>query len=158
MGKKRDRKKPKHQVPPTADTAAQPSKTPREREHVDFWNSHPQWSFAILDLVAQVGGWVHLRPEVLDQLLARFQSWERMTWSQILSEGGKKRNHIIDVGKCCTESQERLKFLKLDDYEELLSLSVSGRARVIGILDRATFKILWWDPDHQVCPSTMKHT
>jgi hypothetical protein len=35
---------------------------------------------------------------------------------------------------------------------------VNNRARVIGIRNRATFSILWWDPDHQVCPATQRYT
>lgn len=81
-----------------------------------------------------------------------------MTWGEILAEGGRKRNHLIDVSQCCAKSQERLKYLRLDDHEQLLSLAVGAQARVFGILDRATFRILWWDPDHKVCPAQLKHT
>jgi hypothetical protein len=124
---------------------------------VDFHGAHPTWSFAVLDLVAPVGGWIHLRPEEFDIILKRFRQWETMAWREILV-AGRKQNHPIDVVRCCPESQQRLKVLKLDDLEQLVSLSVSSKARVIGILDRATFKILWWDPHHQVCPSRQKHT
>jgi hypothetical protein len=158
MGRKGSGKKPRHHVPSTANTAAQPTKTPRDREDVEFWKARPQWSFALLDLCAEVGGWLHLRQGEVDNLLARFRQWETMTWGEILAEGGRKRNHRIYVSKCCTASRERLSYLHLDDHEELLSLAVSGQARVIGILDRATFQILWWDPEHKVCPSTMRHT
>jgi hypothetical protein len=147
----------KHQVPPAAKTAARPEKVPRIGEDVDFWNSHPVWSFSLLDLVAQVGGWIHLQQDELDELLARFRQWEKMTWKEILAES-RKQNHPIDVSKCSSVAQERLRVLKLDDQAQLMSLSVNSRARVIGILDRGIFRILWWDRDHQVCPSHMKHT
>jgi hypothetical protein len=150
-------RKGKNRVPLAAQTAAQPKKIPRVGEDVDFWSSHPIWSFAFLDLCG-VAGWIHLKQENLDELLARFQQWERMTWSQILSEGGKKKNHKIDVFRCSAEAQERLKFLGMEDREELMSLAVNSKARVIGILDRAIFHILWWDPGHQVVPSHQKHT
>lgn len=156
MGKGKGRKA-QHQVPSAAKSAAQPKKIPRVAEDFDFWSSRPIWSFALLDLVAHVGGWIHLRPEDLDELLERFRRWETMTWKQILAEG-RKQNHAIDVSKCSVEAQERLRYLKLDDQEQLMSLSVNSKARVIGILDRATFRILWWDPDHQICPSTLKYT
>jgi hypothetical protein len=154
------KKKPprgKHQVPSAAKTAAEPRKIPRVGEAVDFWESHPLWSFALLDFYAEVGGWIHLRPQEIDALLERFRRWETMTWREILAEG-RKRNHAIDVSQCIAKAQERLRFLQLDDLEQLMSLSVSATARVMGILDRATFRILWWDPDHQVCPSHLKHT
>jgi hypothetical protein len=148
--------KGRHQVPLAAATAAQPKKVPRVGEHVDFNRSCPVWSFALLDPVGNFG-WTHFQKTDLDELLARFRQWEKMTWAQILAEG-RKQNHSIDVDKCCRSAQERLKILGLDDREQLLSLRVNSKARVIGILDRATFHILWWDPEHQVCPSTLKGT
>ena len=153
MANRRD----KHQIPSAAKTAGQPTKTPRVGEDVDFWNSPPNWSFAVLDLVAPVGGWIHLRQEDLDGLLERLRQWEKMTWKQLTMDGWKQ-NHPIDVSRCSREAQERLKYLKLDDQEELMSLRVNSRARVIGIRHRATFQILWWDPDHLICPSPLKHT
>jgi hypothetical protein len=148
-------RKGKHQIPSGAKSAAEPKKIPRVGEEVEYWDSFPVWSFSLIDLVAQVGGWIHLRAEDLDDLLGRFRAWESMTWRQILIEGNKQ-NHPIDVDRCCTEVQERLKVLKLDDLEQLVSLRINSTARVIGVRDRATFQILWWDPDHQVCPSHRK--
>lgn len=154
---KKNHKGGKHQVPPSAKTAAEPTKTPRLGESIDVWKLRPIWSFAQLDFYAEVGGWIHLKPEDLDGLLARFRDWEKMTWSEILSEG-RRQNHPIFVSKCCLKARERLEHLKLDDLEELMSLRVTGQARVIGIRVRDVFHILWWDPEHAVCPWTLKGT
>lgn len=157
MGRKDKRHKGQLRVPPAAGTAAEPKKIPRVGEAVEFRSAHPIWSFSLLDLGAPIGGWIHLRPGQLNDLLARFREWETMTWSEILAQG-RYRNHLIDVSKLIPQAQARLTFLQLDDREQLLSLGVNAKARVIGILDRATFRILWWDPEHQICPSHMKHT
>ncbi|MBC7873326.1 MAG: hypothetical protein H7Y01_04980 [Ferruginibacter sp.] len=158
MGNKKDKRKGgKHQVPQSAKTAAEPTKTPRVGDSVNFWQLRPVWSFSQLDFYAEVGGWIHLQPEDRDALLARFRDWEKMTWAEILSEG-RKQNHSIFVSKCSDKAQERLEHLKLDDLEELMSLRVSSRARVIGIRVREVFRILWWDPEHAVCPSHLKGT
>jgi hypothetical protein len=152
VSKKDKHKGPKHQVPSTAKTASQPEKRPRVGQNVDdFWGSHPVWSFARLDFYAEVGGWAKLDPDDRDELLERFRQWEKMTWKEILVDG-RKQNHAIFVYKCCDKSKERLEHLKLDDLEELVSLRVNSRGRVIGILDRGVFQILWWDPNHGVCP------
>lgn len=158
MSRKDKKHQGRHKVPLAAVTAAEPKKIPRVGEDVDFWQSPPIWSFALLDRFASIGGWIHLRPEDLDALLPRLCQWERMTWAEILAEGGRKRNHLIDVSKCIPEAQQRLKILGQVDQEQLLSLAVNSTARVIGILDRATFRILWWDPEHQICPSHQRHT
>lgn len=157
MSQKGNRRKGKHRVPSVAATAAQPKKIPRVDANVDYWGSHPIWSFAILDRFAPVGGWIHLDPMELDSLLPRLCQLETMTWAEILSDG-RTQNHAINVDKLIPEAQERLKFLNLDDYEEVLSLRVTAKARIYGIRDGAIFRILWWDPEHKICPAPLKHT
>lgn len=119
-------------------------------------SSKPIWSFAILDIAGPFG-WSRLATEDFEKVLSRFRGWETMTWHQIRVEG-KKRNHSIPVVACSQTAQKRLAEIQLDDVDDLFSLGVQGEPRVIGILDRRVFKILWWDPDHQVCPSKKKHT
>ena len=157
MGNRGKGLKGKHQVPQSAKTAVQPTKLPRVGENVDFYRHRPVWSFAQIDFYAEVGGWIRLQPGDLDELLARFRQWEMMTWGEILSEG-RRQNHAISVNQCIDKAQERLEFLKLDDLEELTSLRVNSKGRVLGIRDREVFRILWWDPEHEVCPSRLKHT
>jgi hypothetical protein len=44
-------------------------------------------------------------------------------------------------------------------YDEVTSLHLSGTERVVGVLEpRGVMHILWWDPDHGVCPSQKKNT
>ena len=160
MGKGRGRKKPKgggRQVPPGAGVVGRPEKIPRQEATADYYDAHPSWSFAILDRFAPIGGWLQLSPESHDELLERFKAWEKSTWHDILVQGARQ-NHRIDVDRCCALSQQRLKNLGLNDLDQLVSLRVNNLARVIGILDRSVFKILWWDPLHQVCPTEQRNT
>jgi hypothetical protein len=78
-----------------------------------------------------------------------------MTWGAI--ESNRKKNHSVEVGSLCKEAQERIHELKLG-VDELFRFRLTGKQRLWGIRDRERFKILWWDPDHEVCPSTKKHT
>jgi hypothetical protein len=144
-------------VPKGARTVGPPERVPRQQATADYQDAHPSWSFSILDRFAPVGGWVRLTTDDHDELLERFQAWEKSTWHDILMRDARN-NHRIDVDRCCAASQQRLKFLGLDDLDQLVSLRVNTRARVIGILDRGVFKLLWWDPEHEVCPSPMPHT
>ncbi len=155
MGKKKPQK-PGNRIPAQAAIAGRPRLSPRLEEPVDFMGSKPVWSFAVLDLAGPFG-WSLLATDDLEQVLARFRAWESMTWHQIRMEG-KKRNHSIEVADCSPAAQQRLIEIKLDDVDQLFSLGVQGKPRILGILDRTVFKILWWDPDHQVCPSEKKHT
>lgn len=55
-----------------------------------------------------------------------------------------------------SEAQTRLEELKLDDEEELFRFRLDGTARVWGIREGRVFKILWWDPEHEICPSNKR--
>jgi hypothetical protein len=62
------------------------------------------------------------------------------------------------VDKLIKEAQDRLTEISLDDLDELTSLHLTGKGRVWGIIDQGVMNLLWWDPEHQVCPSHKKHT
>ena len=77
-----------------------------------------------------------------------------MTWKAIGTNG----SHPVALNDLDKTARDRLAELNLDDIDHLYSLRLSGTERVWGILDRSILKVLWWDPDHQVCPAAKKHT
>jgi len=62
------------------------------------------------------------------------------------------------VASIIKDAQKRLEELKLDDVDQLYSLRLNGRERLWGIRSNDKFSILWWDPEHQICPAPLKHT
>jgi hypothetical protein len=78
-----------------------------------------------------------------------------MTWAEI--KKAKKQNHTIAVKQLCKAARDRVDALRLG-IDDVFSLRVSGAERIIGVRDRQYLKILWWDPDHQVCPAELKNT
>ena len=62
-------------------------------------------------------------------------------------------SHFISIDKLCKDAQKRLEELHLDDVEELYSLRLTGTKRLFGIRVGASLEILWYDPDHSICPS-----
>ncbi|MDM8548969.1 hypothetical protein QUF72_02780 [Desulfobacterales bacterium HSG2] len=84
----------------------------------------------------------------------RIRDFETMTWHEIRRTG----SHSIPVSEICHEAGTRLEEIGLGDTDELFSLRLSGKQRLWGIRDRETLRILWWDPEHQICPSAKKHT
>ncbi len=80
-----------------------------------------------------------------------------MTWNQILIDG-KKKSHAIQINQLTSQARRRLTELRLDDVDELVSLGLSGKERIFGIRDRHVLMLLWWDPNHQVCPARKKYT
>ena len=119
-------------------------------------SERPTWRVSQLE-TCDPFGWHALDAATAHEVRARLGAFESMTWSQILIGAGHQ-NHRIGIGQLCKRAQDRLVALRQDDIDELVSLRVNARARVWGIADEATLRLLWWDPEHQVCPALLKHT
>ena len=88
-------------------------------------------------------------------IFGKARSFETMTWTDILRGGN---NHQIKVNQICLEAQKRLAEIRQDDIDDLYSFGLMGKPRLWGIRDGRIFKVLWWDPEHTICPSYKKHT
>ena len=100
------------------------------------------WQFSIMDMSGSLScknigynDWI--------LILNKMREWETMTWYEILG----KRDHAINIEKLSLEAQKRLIELELDDIDEIISLHLDGKKRLIGIRDRNIFRVLWWDKD-----------
>lgn len=96
-------------------------------------------------------GWHAVDAKTLLSIRTKLAHFETMTWSEILVTG-KKRNHSINVSAITPEARQRLETIGLG-LDEVVSLRLSGAERVFGYLDNGVLVLLWWDPDHQVCPT-----
>jgi hypothetical protein len=117
---------------------------------------HPVWQFKNMDIDHERWGWKKLKGDVVFFILKKCCDYESRTWGEILSD--KKRDHFVDVSSLTKKAQDRLKEIKLDDVDQLLRLRFKGKPRLWGIVDRHIFKIIWWDPEHEICLSDKKHT
>ena len=140
-------KKPKAKVSP------QPTKIPRRVYDEDPTRLSPAWRVGSMEMRVPFG-WHQLTGSELSEIREKLKNFESMTLGEILN----RNNHRVSVGKLCKDARDRLKELKLDDIEELLSLRLTGIQRIWGILEHNIVILLWWDPDHLVCPSPKKHT
>jgi hypothetical protein len=144
-------KRSKH-IPSSATPLYQ--KLPRAEDAVSA-SLCPVWSFQRLDIG---GPWCLGRTanqqQIID-ILQRMGNWEQSTWAEI----GRGGSHEIPINKLEKQAQDRLLDLKLDDLDVLYSFRLSGKERLWGFrTDRHVVRVLWWDPDHEVCLSTKKHT
>lgn len=102
-------------------------------------------------------GWQTLEGEKLKEIRSKLADFETMSWSDILLVA-KKRNHSIPVMALISTAQKWLDLRKVF-LDEIISLRLSGEERVWGYLaEGGVFVLLWWDPDHEICPSFLKHT
>jgi len=102
-------------------------------------------------------GWHEISKEKLGEIRTKLAGFENSTWNDLLI-GSKKHNHSIPIGKLEKEARDRLVLLHLDDIDEVISLHLAGTERIFGIQHDVALTLLWWDPNHQVCPSFLKHT
>lgn len=78
-------------------------------------------------------------------------------WSSVSGEGvGNIKG--IPLSRLSQEALHRLRAIKKDDLDQLYEIRVGGKPRVWGIKRGDAFHVLWWDPEHKVCPSKMRHT
>jgi hypothetical protein len=150
------KKKPTHaafqsplKVPLTARDP-EPKKVPRVVSPPGYNHLRPSWRVASMQLVDPYG-WHTVDGKTLLYIREKLALFETMTWNEILV-ASKKQNHSIAVADLSPEAQQRLEDLGLG-LDDVVSLRLSGPERVFGYLDNGVLVLLWWDPDHQVCPS-----
>ena len=150
MGK-RGRDKPKH-VKIDASLVPKREKQPRATSDSSE-NLPPTWRFSIIDLE---GPWSWTKVDWAD-VKARLGKFEAGTWGDIRraqhGKSGGSNSHAVETTALCAEAQKRLRTLGHDDAATLFSLRLDGLHRVWGIKDQQCLRLLWWDPNHEVCPS-----
>jgi hypothetical protein len=88
-------------------------------------------------------------------LIGKLQEYESMHWADVEGPTG---SHFVPVENFSPDAQRRLEEINQNDVESLFSLRMKGKERLWGLRDRAVLRLIWWDPDHAVCPSFKKHT
>ena len=144
--------KPKKKVVVVEESPASGKKPVAEPE--DFNKRTPVWRFSIMDFDGPFGCHT-LNADKVRTVHKRLSSFESMTWNEI---GRSNDSHFISVKSIGKDAQNRLAEIEQDDAEQLYSLRITGKERVWGIRDRHIFKLLWWDPEHEVYPVEKKNT
>lgn len=94
--------------------------------------------------------------------LEKMINYSRMTWNEIRRQQhdyAKSKHHYIGSEAISKEAQKRLKVMKLWDFsEDLFSFAFNNKLRIIGLKESDGFHVLWYDVNHEVCPSRKKHT
>ena len=112
------------------------------------------WEVSKIDANGQ-WGWDKIDcPYFLKYIWKKMCNFETMTWGEILG----RNHHMIAVTDIIKPAQKRLQELKHDDVEELASFHVTGVQRLWAIRLGNMSYLLWWDPNHEICPSYKRHT
>jgi hypothetical protein len=129
-------------------------KNPKSLPVVSTQNKKLVWKVSKIDDNSQ-WGWNQITcPEFLRNIWEKMHNFETMTWSEILG----RHHHAIAVNDIIEPAQNRLAQLGHDDQEELVSFRLSNTERIWAIRSGAEAFLLWWDPNHEICPSQLRHT
>jgi hypothetical protein len=101
-------------------------------------------------------GWKHVPVDlVLGTIIPKLHDYESMTWAAVEGPTGC---HFVEVEALSPVAQARLREIEKDEQGQLFSVRIMGKLRVWGIRDLAILRVLWCDPEHEVCPATKRRT
>lgn len=143
---KKDQKKTFFREKPPLGKNARAEETPRD-------DLSPEFRTDKMDLDGQ-WGWKNFKSSDLQKFLEKLFELQKHTW-QTLRENG---SHPIKIADINPDAQKRLRIIKQDDLEVLYSLKITSIIRVWGIKEKNILWLLWWDPEHEIYPSPLKHT
>lgn len=118
----------------------------------------PIWKLGFLDLNCSWGFTTQGSKEDFVRVIEKLKNFEKQTWGEI--DRNKKNNHSSPISGMSYAARKRLNDLNIDarDQVVLYSLRLTGKERIWGIREGSEFYFLWWDPEHVVYPSQLKHT
>lgn len=137
---------------PTAEFSPDEKKIPRVEKSAE--NTKFTWSFALLDKDGPFGWSRCATTEKYLEILSKKGAFEEMDITELYY----RKCHSVEVSKLCNDAQKRLVEIKRDDLSSLFSFRLNGPNRVWCIKQGSVMRVLWWDPDHLVCPSLLKNT
>jgi len=96
--------------------------------------------------------------EDLCGLMKRLAQLETMTVGEAFPGGGYPGKEY-DVEKIPTAAaRERLDAIGLADMTKISVFRLGGELRLYGFRYGNVFHVVWWDPEHVIWPSQLKHT
>ena len=125
---------------------------PVDKKNQTHENDFVAWRFSSIDKGGEFA-WPD-SSAIVNEIHKTLYGYDSMTWSEVKS----KQCHSIPTQILSNSAKKRLEIIGKADAEKLFSFRVNARARIFAIRDNNVAKLLWWDPDHQVCPSILKHT
>ena len=77
-----------------------------------------------------------------------------MTWGQMEQD----KHHFISLDSLNAEAYRNFQLFAARYSDNLFSFRIDGKKRLYGLVYESVFYILWYDREHKICPSKLKHT
>jgi hypothetical protein len=130
--------------------------TSKEPTHTRNPNSYETqliaWHFECMDVA---GSWP-CSLSTLQAIKHRLHEYEKRRWSELTGS-----SHPFPVEQIIPKAQRRLDELGYGDYGQLYQLDIRSagqKQRLWGLRRENIFKILWWDPNHEIYPVQKRGT
>jgi len=113
------------------------------------------WHFGAMDFEGPYG-WAGATREHLLKVIEVVRGMEKQTATEIF-DAARYRQTVgaskgIPFTEICRRAQRRLREIGLDEHDLLYEIRITRRARLWCLRFSAVACLLWWDPDHLVCP------
>lgn len=122
----------------------------------------PIWRFDWIDRSGEFA--FDTRREKFDhrEVLEKMINYSGMSWAEIkrqTHDDGKSKHHMLNTDSLSKAAMDRLRIKKLEEYSDsIFSFALQNKLRIIGIREKEFFYVIWYDSEHQFCPSTKKNT
>ncbi|WP_030064859.1 hypothetical protein [Streptomyces natalensis] len=122
----------------------------------DTSHERVSWRFSQVDHDGP-WGFGEMVPGMLCEVLRKLSHCESMTVNELRGSWRLFKEYDLPGG-LCRDALDRLEALRRDDMTKIQRLEFTGTQRLYGFLEGNIFHVVWWDPNHQVYPSKLKHT
>ncbi len=102
---------------------------------------HPKFGWCTVDILY-----------FLKNIIQRLQSYEGQVWHDLKLD---HRCHPWGLDEIPKECYSRLEERQID-IEQLYQIPLGSKPRIIGYKDRQVFYLMWWDKEHEFCPTKAK--
>jgi len=90
--------------------------------------------------------------DFLKSIVQCLQSYEGYTWREVRQ---KRHCHPWGTDEIPKDCARRLEERQID-IEELYQIPLGSKPRIIGYKDGRIFYLMWWDKEHEFCPTKAK--
>lgn len=120
------------------------------------------WCFDMIDRSGKYAFDLERKEFQHKAFMQKMIDYSNMTWNDIkrqTHDNGKSKHHFLSIDILSKEAIDRIKERNLEDYaDSIFSFALQNKLRIVGIRKDEHFHILWYDPEHEICPSRKKHT
>lgn len=126
--------------------------------HASTIKETPIWRFDKIDRDGKFAFNLSRKDFKHKEVLQKLIEYGNMTWDEISRQQHdrtrKTKHHYLNPVSLSNEAVERIKAKHFDEYtDDIYSFALQNLVRIIGLRYGAEFHIVWYDPNHEFCPS-----